>query len=85
VTLREVVREAERKAIVEVLRSTPGRGRTGAGRLTAAAKTLGISRKNLWEKMRALQIDKKAEQPQGAFEFSAPKFTIDCDVRDVAA
>jgi hypothetical protein len=67
VTLREIVREAERKAIVAVLRSTLGRGR-----LTRAAQTLGIARKTLWEKMRLYQIDKRAEQPQGAFEFSAP-------------
>jgi DNA-binding NtrC family response regulator len=48
-TLRDVAREAEARHIRHVLKHTAGhRGR--------AAKILGISRKNLWEKMRELNI-----------------------------
>jgi two-component system response regulator AtoC len=48
-TLRDVAREAEMRHIRRVLRHTGAhRGR--------AAKILGISRKNLWEKMRELNI-----------------------------
>ncbi|MCK6461010.1 MAG: sigma-54-dependent Fis family transcriptional regulator, partial [Planctomycetes bacterium] len=48
-SLRDVVREAEARHIRRVLKHTGGhRGR--------AAKILGISRKNLWEKMRELNI-----------------------------
>jgi DNA-binding NtrC family response regulator len=48
-TLRDVAREAEARHIRRVLKHTGGhRGR--------AAKILGISRKNLWEKMRELGI-----------------------------
>jgi DNA-binding NtrC family response regulator len=48
-TLRDVAHEAEARHIRRVLKHTGGhRGR--------AAKVLGISRKNLWEKMRELNI-----------------------------
>jgi transcriptional regulator with PAS, ATPase and Fis domain len=48
-SLRDVVRDAEARHIRRVLRHTGShRGR--------AAKILGISRKNLWEKMRELNI-----------------------------
>jgi len=48
-SLREVVREAEAHHIRRVLKHAGGhRART--------AKILGISRKNLWEKMRELEI-----------------------------
>ena len=47
--LREVVREAEAKHIRRVLKHT-------GGHRANAAKVLGISRKNLWEKMRELEI-----------------------------
>jgi DNA-binding NtrC family response regulator len=48
-SLRDVAREAEARQIRRVLKHTGGhRGR--------AAKILGISRKNLWEKMRELGI-----------------------------
>jgi DNA-binding NtrC family response regulator len=48
-TLREVVREAETSHIRRVLRHT-------GGHRANAARILGISRKNLWEKMRELDI-----------------------------
>jgi DNA-binding NtrC family response regulator len=49
-SLRDVVREAEMRHIRRVLKHTGAhRGR--------AAKILGISRKNLWEKMRELNIN----------------------------
>ncbi|MHC4932142.1 MAG: sigma-54-dependent transcriptional regulator [Planctomycetota bacterium] len=47
--LREVVREAEGRHIRRVLKHT-------GGHRANAAKILGISRKNLWEKMRELDI-----------------------------
>ena len=47
--LREVVREAEARHIRRVLGHT-------RGHRANAAKILGISRKNLWEKMRELEI-----------------------------
>ena len=47
--LREVVREAEARHIRRVLKHTNGHRAN-------AAKVLGISRKNLWEKMRELEI-----------------------------
>jgi DNA-binding NtrC family response regulator len=47
--LREVVREAEARHIRRVLQHT-------RGHRANAAKILGISRKNLWEKMRELEI-----------------------------
>jgi transcriptional regulator with PAS, ATPase and Fis domain len=50
VSLREVVRETEREHIRRVLRATEGHRAN-------AAKTLGISRKNLWEKMKEYGID----------------------------
>jgi two-component system response regulator AtoC len=49
-TLREVVREAEQRAIRRVLKATEGHRAN-------AAKILGISRKNLWEKMKEYGID----------------------------
>ena len=50
VTLREVVREAEARHIRRVLAGTHGHR-------AQAAKILGISRKNLWEKMKDLEIE----------------------------
>jgi len=47
--LREVVREAEAAHIRRVLKHT-------GGHRANSAKILGISRKNLWEKMRELEI-----------------------------
>ena len=49
-TLREVVREAEARHIRRVLAGTHGHR-------AQAAKILGISRKNLWEKMKDLEIE----------------------------
>jgi two-component system response regulator HydG len=50
VTLREVVRDAERDHIRRVLSATEGHR-------AKAAKVLAISRKNLWEKMKEFGID----------------------------
>jgi two-component system response regulator AtoC len=50
VTLREVVREAEARAIRRVLKAT-------GGHRANSAKVLGISRKNLWEKMKDYAIE----------------------------
>jgi two-component system response regulator AtoC len=50
VTLREVVREAEAAHIRRVLQATEGHRAN-------AAKVLGISRKNLWEKMKDYGIE----------------------------
>ena len=50
VTLREVVRAAEAAHIRRVLQATEGHRAN-------AAKILGISRKNLWEKMKDLSIE----------------------------
>ena len=49
-TLREVVRASEAEAIRRVLKATEGHRAN-------AAKVLGISRKNLWEKMRDYKIE----------------------------
>ena len=48
-SLREVVRESEAAHIRRVLQHT-------GGHRANTAKILGISRKNLWEKMRELEI-----------------------------
>lgn len=48
-SLNEYLRTCERKHIEDVLRSNNGR-------IAETAATLGISRKNLWEKMKKLQI-----------------------------
>ena len=50
VSLKESVRESERRAIRRALQATQGHRAN-------AAKTLGISRKNLWEKMKEYEID----------------------------
>ena len=50
VSLKESVRESEKRAIRRVLQATEGHRAN-------AAKTLGISRKNLWEKMKEYEID----------------------------
>ncbi len=50
VTLREVVRDSEAKHIRRVLKATEGHRAN-------AAKILGISRKNLWEKMKDYRIE----------------------------
>jgi len=50
VTLREVVREAEAAHIRRVLKATDGHRAN-------AARILGISRKNLWEKMKDYEIE----------------------------
>ena len=49
-TLREAVEEAEKGAIRAALEHT-------GGRKAEAAKVLGISRKNLWEKMKAYELE----------------------------
>jgi len=49
-TLEEARREAEREQIIVTLKSTKGQK-------AKAAELLGISRKNLWEKMREYTID----------------------------
>jgi transcriptional regulator of acetoin/glycerol metabolism len=59
VTLRERLEQCEREAIIETLRC-----HIGIGRMTRAAKSLGIARKTLWDKMRRLGIDKRLETPQ---------------------
>jgi len=50
VSLKESVRDSEKKAIRRALKATEGHRAN-------AAKTLGISRKNLWEKMKEYEID----------------------------
>jgi DNA-binding NtrC family response regulator len=50
VSLKESVRESEKRAIRRALQATEGHRAN-------AAKTLGISRKNLWEKMKEYEID----------------------------
>lgn len=49
-TLREFTEEAERQHIIETLKTTNGHKAQAAG-------VLGISRKNLWEKMRQYEIE----------------------------
>jgi DNA-binding NtrC family response regulator len=49
-TLKEMVMEAERAHIKEVLQTT-------GGHKAQAASILGISRKNLWEKLRDYNIE----------------------------
>ncbi len=53
--LADVAKEFERAYIERALE-------TADGKRTRAAALLGISRKNLWEKCRALGIPNKAEQ-----------------------
>lgn len=77
-TLREILMKAEREAIVTVLRAT-----TGRGRLSASAKTLGISRKNLWEKIRLHKIDKTVEQPQEQLPLEVPPGVTPVDLTGV--
>lgn len=48
--IQEVVKEAEKEHIVKVLKETNGRKEE-------AAKTLGISRKTLWQKIKELKIE----------------------------
>jgi DNA-binding NtrC family response regulator len=50
-TLRESIEEAERKAISKALAEN-------GGKINQAADSLGISRKNLWEKMKRYGIEK---------------------------
>lgn len=50
VTLKEVVRDAEAAHIRRVLKAVEGHRAN-------AARVLGISRKNLWEKMKEFGID----------------------------
>jgi DNA-binding NtrC family response regulator len=52
-SLNEFLLACERKYIEERLRAN-------GGRITETAATLGISRKNLWEKMKKLQIHERA-------------------------
>ena len=49
-SIRDAVRDAEKRAIRNALKST-------SGHRANAAKLLGISRKNLWEKMKDYEID----------------------------
>lgn len=72
-TLREILKKAEREAIVEALRKVaPGSNWGRGGRLAVVAEQLGISRKTLWEKCRALGIDKSVETPQEQLPFVPP-------------
>lgn len=71
-TLREQLKQAERRAIEEVLVRT-----LGTGRMTRAAKALGISRKGLWERMKKLGIDKRLAHPQQHLGFELPPHNID--------
>ncbi len=66
--LREVARNAERRAIVEALRADGAPGRLGR-----IAEKLGVSRKNIWEKMRDLGISKDKETPQLNLPFQESK------------
>ena len=50
-TLRQSIEEAERKAINKALAESEGK-------INQAADSLGISRKNLWEKMKRYGIEK---------------------------
>lgn len=50
-TLRKSIEQAERKAIINALAENDRK-------ISQAATALGISRKNLWEKMRRYEIDK---------------------------
>jgi two-component system response regulator AtoC len=50
VTLTDVASEAEKEHIIKILKSTKGNK-------TKAAETLGISRKTLWEKVKAYHIE----------------------------
>jgi two-component system response regulator AtoC len=56
-TLEAVVEEAERIHIRRVLRSTQGQK-------ARAAKVLGISRKNLWEKMKQYGLEPLSDEPE---------------------
>lgn len=58
-TLHEVIRQAERKAIEETLQREAGRGR-----LARAAELLGVNRNTLYRKMRVHGIDKSIAHPQ---------------------
>lgn len=55
--LSEVLREVERQHVMKALALTQGRK-------SAAATLLGISRKNLWEKLRGFERD--AVRPESA-------------------
>ncbi|MEW8546602.1 MAG: sigma-54 dependent transcriptional regulator [Candidatus Thiodiazotropha sp.] len=50
-TLKETIEEAERKSIARALAENKGK-------INQTADSLGISRKNLWEKMKRYEIDK---------------------------
>ncbi|MES9842957.1 MAG: helix-turn-helix domain-containing protein, partial [Candidatus Thiodiazotropha endolucinida] len=50
-TLKETIEEAERKSIARALAENNGK-------INQTADSLGISRKNLWEKMKRYEIDK---------------------------
>ncbi|MES9948357.1 MAG: sigma-54 dependent transcriptional regulator [Candidatus Thiodiazotropha sp.] len=50
-TLKETIEEAERKSIARALAENKGK-------INLTADSLGISRKNLWEKMKRYEIDK---------------------------
>lgn len=64
-TLREMMKKYEREMIIEALRRiAPGANHGRGGRFGTVAKELGISRKCLWEKCRAMGIDKDVEVPQ---------------------
>lgn len=65
-TLRETLVKATVAAIEAELQK-----HAGPGRMQRAAKALGISRKNLWEKMRRYGIDKALHQPQAALPWMA--------------
>ena len=56
-TLEAVVEESERVHIRRVLRSTQGQK-------ARAAKVLGISRKNLWEKMKQYGLEPLSDEPE---------------------
>lgn len=67
-SLRELLVATERRAIEETLKKE-----LGTGRLSRAAKRLGISRKCLWEKMKRHGIDKREHQPQTSLPLQGEK------------
>lgn len=58
-TLRDAVKQAERKTIEETLQH-----QGGWGRLTRVAELLGVTRPTLYRKMRRYGIDKAVAHPQ---------------------
>lgn len=70
-TLRERLKQFEKMVIEEELRRDCGQARA-PGRMERVSKMLGISRKNLWEKMRKYSIDKTSVVAQPQERLAAP-------------